>query len=250
MSVSFSKLAKKRWVAAAVASIGLLAWVVVGFFGAQVLVLFGWPVLASIVPAIDTLSETVTQFILTALVYLFTLIIVIGGVFLLRQRITKAELGVDKAPSWLDVLLAPAIFVGYLIVSSLVVLAASNLVPGFDVQQTQEIGFNNIAGQADLFVVFIALVVVAPIAEEVLFRGYLYGKLRSYTGIIVATLLTSALFGAVHLQWNVAVDTFILSLAMCGLREITGSIWAGTLVHMLKNGLAFFLIFIYPIITV
>jgi membrane protease YdiL (CAAX protease family) len=95
---------------------------------------------------------------------------------------------------------------------------------------------------------FIALVIIAPIAEEVLFRGYLYGKLRSHASVLVATLLTSALFGAVHMQWNVAIDTFILSLAMCYLRELTGTIWAGTLVHMIKNGLAFTLIFIVQIV--
>jgi membrane protease YdiL (CAAX protease family) len=53
-------------------------------------------------------------------------------------------------------------------------------------------------------------------------------------------------FGAVHGQWNVAIDVFSLSLIMCGLREITGNIWAGALLHMLKNGLAFYILFINP----
>jgi membrane protease YdiL (CAAX protease family) len=43
---------------------------------------------------------------------------------------------------------------------------------------------------------------------------------------------------------NVALDVFILSIVMCGLREMTGSIWAGVVLHMMKNGLAFYLLFI------
>jgi hypothetical protein len=61
-----------------------------------------------------------------------------------------------------------------------------------------------------------------------------------------AIIITSLLFGAVHGQWNVAIDVFVLSLVLCSLREVTGNIWAGVLLHMLKNGLAFYLLFINP----
>jgi len=33
---------------------------------------------------------------------------------------------------------------------------------------------------------------------------------------------------------------------MIALREVTGSIWAGTLLHMLKNGIAFYFLFVNP----
>jgi membrane protease YdiL (CAAX protease family) len=118
--------------------------------------------------------------------------------------------------------------------------------PQVDLQQSQEIGFQNLSGYSQYLLAFITLVIVAPIAEEVLFRGYLYGKLRKHAPIWLGALITSALFAVAHGQWNVAVDTFALSLVMCSLREITGSIWAGTLLHMMKNGLAFYFLFINP----
>ena len=37
---------------------------------------------------------------------------------------------------------------------------------------------------------------------------------------------------------------FALSIVLCGLREITGTIHAGILLHMLKNGIAFYLLFV------
>jgi membrane protease YdiL (CAAX protease family) len=62
--------------------------------------------------------------------------------------------------------------------------------------------------------------------------------------VIASSLLVSLLFGVVHLQWNVGVNVFALSIVLCSLREITGTIYAGILLHMLKNGVAFWLLYV------
>ena len=51
-------------------------------------------------------------------------------------------------------------------------------------------------------------------------------------------------------QWAVMIDTFVLSLVMCVMREHTGAIWITILMHMAKNGLAFYLLFVNPQIVV
>ena len=76
-----------------------------------------------------------------------------------------------------------------------------------------------------------------------MFRGMLYGGLRrSKMPWWGAAVIVSALFGLAHMQWNVAIDVFVLSMVACYLRELTGGIWAGFMLHMLKNGLAFFVL--------
>ena len=103
----------------------------------------------------------------------------------------------------------------------------------------------------DRVLAFLTLVVVAPIAEEIVFRGWLYGKMRekiaseysNKVSMVVSILLVSLLFGAVHGQWNVGVNVFAMSVVLCGLREITGTIYAGILLHMLKNGVAFWMLY-------
>ena len=87
------------------------------------------------------------------------------------------------------------------------------------------------------------------------FRGFLYGKIRGRLNEIVSDkismmisiFLVSLLFGIVHLQWNVGVNVFAMSIVLCGLREITGTIYSGILLHMLKNGIAFYLLFVLGI---
>lgn len=121
----------------------------------------------------------------------------------------------------------------------------------FDAEQAQETGFTLYMSGATRIFSFLALVIVAPVAEEVIFRGWLYGKLRQvlgelpeWAGICLSTFIVSALFGLAHWQWNVGVNVFCLSVVLCGLREITGTIYAGIFTHILRNGVAFYYLYV------
>ena len=167
---------------------------------------------------------------------------------------TREELGLQGWPTWTDIGLAPVGFVAQLILAGLLVWIFS-LFPWFDTEQAQELGYSALNGGFDRVVAFIALVVIAPIAEEIIFRGWLYGRLRrkfsekmsEVSGMILSILLVSLLFGIVHLQWNVGVNVFAVSVVLCGLREITGTIYSGIILHMLKNGVAFYLVYVVGI---
>ena len=126
--------------------------------------------------------------------------------------------------------------------------ALVSLIPGFDSEQAQKVGFDGVTTTAEYVMAFIGLVVLPPIFEELLFRGYLFGRLRKYVPFWLAAIVTSIAFGFVHGQWNVGVDTFVLSIFLCYLREHTGSLWASMLLHGIKNGLAYFFLFIAPLL--
>ena len=225
--------------------VGLAAWVFTGFALASVIIVAIVDGLKALGASFATVNEAVFSFVAAALVYIFSLTIVIGLPWVIKKyATTKGEIGLTRLPSWMDILLAPAGFVVYFISSSIIALVISHLIPGFDVNQVQETGFENLTQRYEYIAAFIALVVLAPVAEEILFRGYLYGKLKKYVPVWVAIIVTSALFGAVHGHWNVALDVFVLSIVLCSLREVTGNIWAGILLHMLKNGIAFYFLFI------
>jgi membrane protease YdiL (CAAX protease family) len=64
----------------------------------------------------------------------------------------------------------------------------------------------------------------------------------------LAILITSTLFGLIHGAWNVGIDTFALSIVLCVVRLKTGSLWASILIHMTKNAIAFYLLFINPLL--
>lgn len=155
----------------------------------------------------------------------------------------REEIGLRELPTWADIGLAPIGFVVYLVAGAALV-ALFGLFPWFNANEVQEIGFQLSFNVFDRLLAFVMLVVVAPVAEEVIFRGWLYGKLREETGMWLSIFLTSLLFALMHGQWNVGVNVFALSVVLCGLREVTGTIYSGILLHILKNAVAFYLVFV------
>ncbi len=196
----------------------------------------------------ETVQQPVWIAIYSALSYVaaMALIILVPPKIAKKWGVSRKGLGLYETPTWTDIGLAPVAFIASLILAAGLV-ALFSLFPWFNAEETQSLGFSTFIIGWDRIVAFITLVVVAPIAEEVIFRGWLYGKIREVltdkvsekAAIIISILTVSLLFGLIHLQWNVGVNVFALSVVLCGLREITGTIYAGILTHMLKMVLHF-----------
>jgi len=156
---------------------------------------------------------------------------------------SRTELGFKHLPTFVDLGLAP---IGYIVHPVLATALTSfmSLFTWSNAAETQDTGFSYFITGGDRFVAMIALVFIAPIAEEILMRGWLYGKLRTKLKAPLAILLVSLVFALLHGQWNVGVTVFSLSLVLCTLREITGTIWSGIILHMLSNGIAFYLLYV------
>jgi membrane protease YdiL (CAAX protease family) len=244
-SDSLSSVVKRNWLMLIV----LPAWVTVCFFTAQILVDgLVWLMVFVNIP-LKLLDQTVLGTVVAIIIYLLTIFFVAVVPWLVKKiRTTQSEIGVMRLPKWSDILLAPAGLIIYLMVSSLLILLATRVLPWFNVNQVQNTGFSQLSQRYEYVLAFFTLVVIAPIAEEIIFRGYLYGKLKKYIPVWVAIIVTSLLFGAIHGEWNIFFDTFALSLVLCLLREFTGSIWSSILLHMIKNGIAFYILFIYPML--
>lgn len=239
------RLLNTRWWLALV----LPGWVLLGFGLASEFLRGVVQVLVAVGVPLQSVNKTILSFVLTACVYILSVIIVIGLPWWIKKyKTNKKEIGLTRLPSWMDIILTPAGGVVYIACSVALLAFVKAYIPGIDLDQVQQTGFSNLNYQYEMVLAFITLVVVAPVFEEVLFRGYLYGKLRKVAPFWLVALIVSVVFAAVHGQWNVAFDVFVLSIVLCGLREMTGSIWAGILLHMCKNGLAFYFLFVNPVL--
>ena len=224
-------------------------WVFAGFMLAQAIVLALAATLGALHVSFEGINSAVLNTTVSVIIYALAILIVLGVPWLVRKaRTTKEDIGLHRLPTWLDIAWAPAGAIVYLILTGIITALATVVLPFVDYTQAQETGFSGLSSQIEYIFAFLSLVVVAPFAEEVLFRGYLLGKLRKHGPLWLAVLITSALFALVHFQWNVALDVFALSLVLCALRVISGSLWPSILLHMLKNGIAFYFLFVNPIV--
>ncbi|MBR3252524.1 CPBP family intramembrane metalloprotease [Candidatus Saccharibacteria bacterium] len=247
MKKSGGKKNKNPWWMTVLYVLGLSAFVFAAVVGVEFLIsLFISFVLVNVI-SVETLTTPLSNSIFSVISYgLSLLVVVVLPPLLFKDKIAKISrerLGLRGLPTWTDVGLAP---VGY-IVSILIasgLTAVFNLVSWFNASEAQDLGYSYYMQGWERGLAFVMLAVFAPIVEEIIFRGWLYGKLRVKIPKWVAILVTSLLFGLVHLQWNVGITVFSMSVVNCILREVTGTIYAGMLVHMLNNGIAFYLVYV------
>ena len=83
-----------------------------------------------------------------------------------------------------------------------------------------------------------AAVVVAPLVEETVFRGFVYGVLKRFAEPFFAAIISSALFALAHFHLGSAVPLFVLALGFTGAYERTGSLMVPMLMHALFNGIS------------
>lgn len=232
-----------------------VVFVVVIFFVTQVMA----ELVVSIYPSLrhwtsshasDWLQNSVgAQFVFILLAESLT----IGAIYLFLRLYRRSfkTIGLLK-PRWRDVLYGLLAVPAYYVVYLIVVGVASHLIPSLNVDQQQQIGFNNVHGALPLALTFISLVILPPLTEEILVRGFLYSSLKKAMRLLPAAIITSLIFASAHLPeggaagplYIAAIDTFILSLFLIYLREKTGSLWSSITLHATKNGVAFVVLFV------
>jgi uncharacterized protein len=89
---------------------------------------------------------------------------------------------------------------------------------------------------------FLAVVVVAPLAEELFFRGFLYQALRKWRGVGQAVVLSALLFAVAHGHPILIAGIFPLGIILAYTFEKRGSLTATIAAHAFFNGISLILI--------
>jgi membrane protease YdiL (CAAX protease family) len=108
--------------------------------------------------------------------------------------------------------------------------------PTTDVQEIIKV-FERSSSIGQRLPIILLAVVIAPVAEELAFRGYLYGVMRRYFGALPALVFTGVLFAIVHLNIPTLFPLFLLSCLFTVSYEATGSLLVPMTMHALFNTL-------------
>ena len=81
----------------------------------------------------------------------------------------------------------------------------------------------------------VMIVVVAPLVEELLFRGILYRNLATRFGPVLAAIVSGVFFGVIHMNWAGLLPLSALGIALALLYERTGNLWSSILLHAVFN---------------
>lgn len=84
----------------------------------------------------------------------------------------------------------------------------------------------------------ISVVILAPIMEELLFRGIILNRALSKGSILRAIIISSFLFGFVHLNIIQGINAFVCGIVIAYLYVKTKSLWPCIIAHMFNNAIS------------
>jgi membrane protease YdiL (CAAX protease family) len=164
-----------------------------------------------------------------------------AALFMARQagRIRLGDFGLRPTRFWRALGWAAVAAVAYLVFASI----WNALVAGGQHQDDvfKELGVHR-GSTLGIGVLALLICVLAPIAEEFLFRGFCFEALRPSLGVGGAALAVGAVFGAVHVTSTPAVllvELAFLGFVLCLLRWKTGSLYPCIGLHAVNNSVSY-----------
>lgn len=154
-----------------------------------------------------------------------------------RERKLMMVKGEEKKP--LHLAFVPFLVGG--IVTVLYVLALQQWLPGLyesymeAAEQMQ--GITLLSDPIELLLLFISIVILAPIVEEIVFRGIFFNLLNTKRSTLTAMIISSLVFGFLHAE--TMVPTAVIGFVLCFIYHRTGSLLLVMAGHMVNNLIAF-----------
>lgn len=215
------------------------------YFGALALLRLVSPVVLHLLPSAagGDQSGIVLRASVNVMAAAISLAVPVLVLFLKGRRIglTAADVGLSRFRIFKDTF---AGLVGYsaalplLVASLLVSLAVFD--PSTSRMNPAAVDFARAQTLSARLVLFLLGVVVAPVVEEVIFRGMLLRALQTRLGFGVATVVTSLIFAILHPQLPMGfLSIFTLGIVFSCLYGLTGSLWPAMIAHALNNGMVF-----------
>lgn len=96
--------------------------------------------------------------------------------------------------------------------------------------------FQQAGGLSVKLLLAVSAVIIAPIAEEIIFRGYIYGVVKSFSDRWFAAIFSALIFAAVHQHIGSLPALFVLALGLAMAYEATGCLLVPMCMHALFNG--------------
>lgn len=215
---------------------GIVALMLVLFFG---WVLFQLPVDGATDPAKNTSAVSESALLMNA-VFFLTLCILLLLYLGLYRGLNPAEMfglrhsTVGQAAFQALIL----VIIVYVLVQLVTWLVYTKVLGGGmpeDGAQEAVKAFKNTKSLSFKMLLGIAAVVIAPLTEEMIFRGFLYGVTKRFTDRWFAALFSSLMFAVVHQNVAATLPLFLLAMGLATAYEVTGCLLVPIFMHGMFN---------------
>jgi membrane protease YdiL (CAAX protease family) len=154
---------------------------------------------------------------------LFLIVLMYFGIYFQDE---KKLLKVNKLK---DSVVSFILFIPLLFLISFII---QNILPEY---KQQEIVLNFKSNLLKDKALLLHVLIIAPVVEEIIFRGYIYRILKTKIPIIFAIIISSTLFSLIHYNVLSFILLFVLSIFLTYIYERNGSIMCPIIIHSLFN---------------
>ncbi len=237
------------------AAIGYAAGYLLLFLGMQLVISFGlsllWSVIVQVISALKhdpmfvweaVMAGTMNLVAAASIVSGILTVIVCAAIFLIRKKSFMREIGWNRVSP--ESLISPfCVGFGLSVLASLLLAVFVMLLPFMQDMMAEYSAQMELLVGGSAILSGIATVLVAPVVEEVIFRGLIYTRLRRTFPQIAAMLISALVFGLVHGTVVHLIYTVPLGVIMCVFYERYRSLWASIALHVGFNLAGFVLSF-------
>ena len=170
------------------------------------------------------MAEAMTMTLISGIVVL----LLFGLVFLIRKKNLLKEVMIRPIPAK-GILPVAVLAVCFNVITSVII----SLIPWPEAWMDSYI--TNSSAIDGSLMAWITAVLMAPVLEEIVFRGLMYTRLKKGLPIIAAAVITSLVFGTVHGTVIWAIYTFVFSMVLIWVFERFQSLTACIVLHMAYN---------------
>lgn len=181
---------------------------------------------------LDSLQNNLEQYAYLITLFGALIAVVIFGILYIREssfadnRIGRQFKSVNKKN--ILVMIGLGFFGGTGLGRFVFLLPIDNIIGSYEVTGSQLLNGN-------LFVQILSLAVIVPIAEELIYRGLVFLRLRKFMDAKKAMVIVSVMFGIFHLNLLQGVYAFLLSLLLVSVYIRYESIFLCIIIHSVAN---------------
>ena len=182
-------------------------------------------------------SDNVGLYALLVTFLVETLLVAVVWLFAVsKYHISWRAVGLWRRPTGKGVLLAVGVVIAGVVVQGVYLNLLEWL--GVDTENATPSTFIDEEDIIVLVLLSLLALLVAPVAEELFFRGFVFGGLANRIGFWRGAALSAAVFSLAHIEPIKLFPMFILGLLFAWLYYKTGSLWSSVMAHFFNNALA------------
>jgi len=181
-------------------------------------------------------------FLLLYLLQCIALILPIIVISIKKNCLSSASFGVIKMKFWKVIgesLKGYGKYIGITFMVGIFMFFTGIKIPGYEMQEEILPLFGNTI--FSMLIAGIMIIGIAPVIEELVFRGFILRTLVDKIGGTWGTIITSGIFALLHLQLKSIIPIFILGLIINSLVIKNKSLYPAIAFHILNNSIAFIL---------